>query len=90
MGSVAKVSINFITAKFTTKKFTIMEKLTVGMKFKTNDTPRGCYHVITETDDRHTTYETVYPNGMHPFTSGPTQGVLRWLNRPHIGLEMIN
>jgi len=74
----------------TNEKFTIMEKLTVGMKFKTNNTPRGCYHVITKTDDRHTTYDTVYPNGMHPFTSGPTQGVLRWLNRPHIGLEIIN
>jgi len=60
------------------------------MKFKTNNTPRGCYHVITETDDKFTTYDTVYPNGMRPFTSSPTQGVLNWLNRPHIGLEIIN
>ena len=63
-----------------------MEKLTVGMRFRTN----RCYHVVTKTDDRHTTYDTVYPNGMRPSTSSPTQGVLRWLNRPHIGLEIIN
>ena len=67
-----------------------MEKLTVGMRFRTNNTPRGCYHVIAETDDKFTTYDTVYPNGMRPFTSSPTQGVLNWLNRPHIGLEIIN
>lgn len=67
-----------------------MKNLTVGMKFKTNNTPRGCYHVIAETDDKFTTYDTVYPNGMRPFTSSPTQGVLNWLNRPHIGLEIIN
>lgn len=67
-----------------------MEKLTVGMRFRTNNTPRGCYHVITETDDKHTTYDTVHPNGMRPSTSSPIQGVLRWLNRPHIGLEIIN
>jgi len=70
--------------------FAIMKNLTMGMKFKTNNTPRGCYHVITETDDKFTTYDTVYPNGMRPFTSSPTQGVLNWLNRPHIGLEIIN
>jgi hypothetical protein len=70
--------------------FAIMKNLTMGMKFKTNNTPRGCYHVITETDDKFTTYDTVYPNGMRPFTSSPTKGVLNWLNRPHIGLEIIN
>lgn len=64
--------------------------LNVGIKFKTNNTPRECYHIITNIDDRYATTEMVYPNGMHPSESGPTKDLVKFLNNPHIGLEIIN
>ena len=66
------------------------EQLKAGLKFRTINTPRDCYHVITRVTDKFTDYDTVYPNGMRPGTSSPTDGVIKWLNRPNIGLEILS
>lgn len=69
--------------------FTAMKRddLMVGLRFRTNNTPRDCYHEVVKVDDKYTTYVAVYPNGMALPTMGTTSGVLEWLNRPNIGLR---
>ena len=68
--------------------------IAVGFKWKTNNTPRDCYHVVTSISGDGIgvtccTYETVYPNGMRPFTSGPLLPLVKYLSSPHIGLKIL-
>lgn len=61
----------------------------VGMKYRTNNTPKGSYNVITRIDEKFVTYAHVYPNGMAPTTSCPKKNLLNYFHRPHIGLEIL-
>lgn len=61
----------------------------VGLRYRTINTSKDSYIVITKMDDKFVTYAHVLPNGMSPTTSCPKKDLLKYLYHPHIRLELL-